>query len=168
MSVKCSPGPLGRSPVWNQRCVSEVCLYWKRLSTAVYNVQNRSRMNSEWESTTLKLAHWLSYASWGHEKVEAKRRLERIVLSGHRAFMGAKTDFVYKVVGSSTYVTTPDYGKDSGAAASIMLCLLCPSSNPNLPGWSSRYKVSISHGSQLMKAFLCSLAFVKVLEKRKS
>ena len=95
----------------------------KGLAQAMYNVQNRSRMNSEWESTTLKLAHWLWYPSWGHEKPEAKRRLERIVLSGHRAFIGAKTDFVYKVVGSSIYITTPDCGKDSGAAASIMLCL---------------------------------------------
>lgn len=82
--------------------------------------------------------------------------------------MGAKTVFVYKAVGSSTYITTPDCGKHSGAAASIMLCLLCPPANPNLPGWSSRCKVSVSHGSQFMKAFLCNLAFVKVLEKRKS
>lgn len=133
----------------------------------MYNVQNRSKVNSEWESTTLKLAHWLCYPSWGHEKPEAKRKAGKNRLSGHRAFMGAKTDFVYKAVGSSIYITTLTVAKDSGAAASIMLLSVLTPLNPNLPGWSSWCKISISHGSQLMKAFLCSLAFVKVLEERR-
>ena len=126
---------------------------------AAYNIQNGSRMNSECESTPLKLAHWLSHQSWGSEKSGEKRKLERIVLSGHRAFMGAKTDFVHRAVGSSTYITTPDCGEDSRAAASILFCPLCPPSYPSLPRWSSRCKVS----SQLMKAFLCSLTFVYAL-----
>lgn len=166
MSVKCFPGPLGRSPARNQRycvCLRSVLITGKALVQAAYSIQNGSRMNSERESIPLKLVHWLSHQPWGSEKSGEKRRLERIVLSGHRAFMGAKTDFVHRAVGSSTHITTPDCGKDSRAAASILLCLLCPPSYPNLPRWSGRCKVSVPHCSQLMKAFLCSLTFVCAL-----
>lgn len=81
---------------------------------AAYSIQNGSRMNSERESIPLKLVHWLSHQSWGSEKSGEKRRLEIIVLSGHRASMGAKTDFVHRAVGSSTYITTPTVARTPG------------------------------------------------------